>query len=495
MAGMFDGASGSRLVSRTAPRRVVRDASAQRGAGLALRSLAVLAALACVVLAPGCTRPPDGASDAAAEAGAPPSVLVITIDTLRADHVGAYGYARPTTPRLDALVAEGALFETAYAPSSTTAPSHATLFTGRQPLAHGVVRNGVALDAGIPTMASLLAQAGYRTAAFVSSYPVAAKFGLAHGFAHYDDDFGAEGGTMKSTRWQRERGDDGALDRVGAATVDAALAWLEAQRDGAPLLIWVHLFDPHAPYAPPPPYDTTFTSTDPSPQQQAIDAYDGEILYADAQVGRLVAAFDGATGGRGLVIVTSDHGEGLWEHGYPGHNRGLWEEEVRIPLIVRRHGAIAPGRRVTEPVHLIDVLPTVVAAAGVAAPDGLSGVDLAAVLDGRTKIAADRAIYLTRSYFGERPRKKHKERGWAFGLRRGAWKLIEAPSEGRRELYDLTRDPDEMHDRAGDEPGEASELAALIERWRAQEDARRGSALIEPARDVRQRLRALGYVN
>ncbi|MBY0274263.1 sulfatase [Candidatus Binatia bacterium] len=401
-------------------------------------------------------------NDGARSVPARPSVLLVTIDTLRADHVSAYGYARKTSPQLDALAADGALFETAYAASSATGPSHATLFTARHPLAHGVVCNGVVLDASIPTIASLLSDAGYRTAAFVSSYPVASKFGLSHGFAHYDQDFGTSGGTMKSRRWQRERGDAGALDRRGAVTVDAASAWLEQQKDGAPLLVWVHLFDPHAPYSPPAPYDASFLTADPSQHQREIDLYDGEIRYADEQLGRLVAAFDRTTGGRGLVVVTSDHGEGLWEHGYGGHNRDVWEEEVRIPLVVRWRGKVEPGRRVAEPVHLVDVLPTVVAAAGIAPPAGTSGVDLVAALTGRAELSAERLIYLTRPYFGERARKYHGGTGWGFGLRRGSWKLIEAQSEGRRNLYDLARDPEEQENRAGEEAARAAELAGLV---------------------------------
>jgi len=462
-----------------------------------LQTLAATGSAFCVLAlaAAGCTTEP---LDGQVRANGPrPSVLLVTIDTLRADHVHAYGYARATSPHIDALAADGVLFETAYAPSSATGPSHATLFTARQPLGHGVVRNGIALDPTMPTIASLLSDAGYQSAGFVSSYPVSRKFGFAHGFAHYDEDFGAAGGTMTSKRWQRARGDERTLDRRGAATVDAAAAWLAQQPDGKPLFVWVHLFDPHAPYAPPAPYDATFTGADAPARQHEIDLYDGEIRYADAQLGRLLEAFERAAGEAGsLVVVTSDHGEGLWDHGYAGHNRDVFEEEVRVPLVVRWRGQVAPGRRVAEPVHLVDVLPTILAACGVAAPpSGVAGLDLLAALSAAPTLSADRLIYLTRPYFSEGGRRRRLSQvGWGFGIRRGSWKLIEAAEEGRLDLYDLTRDPGEKNDLVADDTARAAELAGLIETWRDTETAQVGERPLEVPRDVRRQLRALGYV-
>lgn len=453
--------------------------------------------LACgVALLGACTRSSEPEPGRRAGEG-PSSILLVTIDTLRADHVHAYGYARETTPHLDALARDGVLFETAYAPSSATGPSHATLFTARQPIGHGVVHDGIPLDASVPTLAGLLAARGHRTAAFVSSYPVSARFGFAQGFAHYDDAFAPGGGTMTSKRRALAGGPEGALDRRASVTVDAVESWLARNADGTPMFLWVHLFDPHAPYSPPPPFDAQLASGSDDPRARAIDLYDGEIRYADEQLGRLVTAFERAAGSRrSLIVVTSDHGEGLWDHGYPGHNRDLWEEEVRVPLVLRWRDGIAGGVRVAEPVHLIDVLPTLLAAAGAGAPPaGTAGVDLLAALDGEGALAADRAIYLTRPYFGERARRRRlRQEGWSFGIRRGDWKLIVAPSEERRDLFDLGDDPREKRDVADADPARAGELGAMIESWRASETAARGGALPEMPRDVRRKLRALGYV-
>ena len=424
-------------------------------------------------------------------------MLLVTIDTLRSDHLSAYGYARPTSPRIDAIAADGVLFETAYAPASATGPSHATLFTSRYPLAHGVVRNALPLDAKIPTLASVLAEAGYQNAAFVSSYPLASTFGFAHGFAHYDEDFAADGGTLQSTRWQRARGDQGALDRRGEATVNAAVAWLSLQRDGEPLFVWVHLFDPHAPYSPPAPFDSTFATAIASAHESAIDLYDGEIRYADEQVGRLVDAFDRTTRATGsLVVITSDHGEGLWDHGYGGHNRDLFEEEVRVPLIIRWRGHIAPGRRVAEPVQLIDVQPTILSACGLDTPPaGAVGLDLLRALDDARLRSSDRPIYLTRPYFGAHGRKARPNQvGWGFGIRRGHWKLIEASKEGRLDLYDLRGDPHEKANVAVERPAQAAELAALLHTWGDATTVALNDDALEVPRKVRRKLRALGYV-
>src|SRR5581483_11201511 len=311
-----------------------------------------------------------------------PDVLLVTVDTLRADHVGAYGYARATSPHLDALARQGALFEVAYSPMGATGPAHATLFTSRQPIAHGVGRNGVPLPDDLPTLAGLLTAAGYRSAAFVSAFPVASRFGFGRGFEHYDDAFGPSGGTVSWRRRWRRRGATGAFDRRGAETVDRALAWLGASARDRPRFLWVHLFDPHEPYDAPAPWDRAFARPDAATRERAIDAYDGEILYADAQLGRLIAAFDALAPG-GLLVLAADHGEGLWDHGVAHHGRTLFEEEVRVPLVVRWPGRVAAGARVPQPAHLIDVLPTIAGAAGVAIAGGgarFDGVDLIAAL-------------------------------------------------------------------------------------------------------------------
>ena len=427
-------------------------------------------------------------------------MLLVTIDTLRADHLSAYGYERKTSPNLDRLAAEGALFEVAYAPVPTTAPSHATLLTGRYPLGHGVLRNGIPLGAEPPTLPELLAARGYRTAAFVSSFPVSAEFGFARGFAHFDDRFEEGRGSMKRREWN-QRTVESAFDRLGADTVDRAIAWWSEQDDAAPRFVWVHLFDPHAPYRAPEPYGSAFS--DPARRgrhDRRMDAYDGEILYADAQLGRLVDAFARAAGSRGLfTIVTADHGEAFGEHGMFGHNHTVFEEEVRVPLVLHWRGVLAPGVRVASAAHLVDVLPTVAAATGLdlARSRGvLAGIDLLAVVaDG----AGDeqRAVFLQRPFFEDRKRARRRGMlGFGFGVRRGDWKYIEALEQGQRKLFDLASDPGERTDLAAREAERVSELSAAIASWREHETANAVAVQPPPLRskEVRRKLRALGYV-
>lgn len=451
---------------------------------------ALLLALCC---AAGCER-----SRATATAQAPPDVLLVTIDTLRADHLSAYGYARQTSPNLDRLAAQGALFEVAYAPSPATMPSHASLFTSRYPLAHGVVRNGIPLGDTLPTLPAMLAEQGYRTAAFVSSYPVSREFGLARGFAHFDD-------RLDRDRFAKRRRADGnrlqVTDRLGEHTVDAAIAWWTTQPDDAPRFAWVHLYDPHLPYAAPQPYGDAFRRAAPTPLEQRIDAYDGEILYTDAQLGRLLEASSEDAGARGLLtVVTADHGEAFGERGWQGHNRSVFEEEVRIPLVVCWPGVVRAGVRSSALAHLVDVLPTVAAATGLPAHDrSFAGIDLLPVIAGEAAADPQRTVYLQRPYYEDSPRARRRDMmGFGFGVRRGAWKYIEALEQDRRNLFDLDGDPGEASDLAPAHPDRATELSSRIASWREHELANAVVPAQVPAprsQEVRRKLRALGYAD
>src|SRR5439155_5659147 len=257
---------------------------------------------------------------------APPHLLVVTIDTLRADHVGAYGYSAAATPAMDRLAREGVLVEVAVAQVPQTRPSHVSIFTGRYPFEHGIRDNfSPPLPAKIPTLATLLSRAGYDTAAFIGAYPVARSSGLDQGFAVFDDPFGAgESTTTREARSERRAGE----------VVDHALAWLAKPRR-APFFVWAHLYDPHAPYEPPAPFRQRF----------ARRPYDGEVAYADAQVRRLLAWLDQS--GRAadtLVVVTSDHGEGLGDHGESEHMLLVYDSTLRVPLILRWPGRLPAAR-------------------------------------------------------------------------------------------------------------------------------------------------------
>jgi len=384
----------------------------------------------------------------------------VTVDTLRADHVGCYGAEDAHTPHLDALAREGVRFDVAVAPTPLTLPSHASLLTGLDPPAHGVFHNAVhRLPAGVPTVAERLAAAGYETAAFVGSLVLDRRFGLDRGFATYGDSM--EGG--------RRSGTVGFVERRAGAVVDEALAWLA---EAPPrFFLWVHFYDPHREYDPPP----GFGAGRPSP-------YAGEIAYADYQLGRLLAAVEERFGRDGLLLVaTSDHGESLGEHGEPTHSYTLYEATQRVPLLLRGAGLPA-GRVVRSPVRLVDVAATLVARTGAAPLPDAEGRDLVPLVHEREE--APRVAYLETLA-------PWYDFGWSplLGLHTGRWKYIRAP---RPELYDLRSDPGETRNLYAARPVVASQLDAVVTA-RTRERRRPDPAVsVSPAE--RAGLEALGYL-
>ena len=303
-----------------------------------------------IVLGLGCAPDPVGPPDG-------PAVLLVTLDTTRADRIGAYGYALADTQTLDGLAAEGTRFARAYASTPLTIPSHATLFTGQPPPSHGVRDNGdFVLGPEAVTLAERFSAAGWETAAFTAAFPTRRRWGLDQGFDTYHDPL-----ERLPTRldWRDER--------TANEVIDDALAWLEQRSDPSlPAFVWVHLFDPHWPYQPPEPYAT----------QYAGRPYDGEIAYADAQLGRLVEAWDAAFD-RSVVAVTADHGEGLGDGGELTHGFLLHDGTMRVPLILRGEGVTA-GLVIEDPVGHVDVAPTLLTIAGLAPDPSMPGSDLRA---------------------------------------------------------------------------------------------------------------------
>jgi choline-sulfatase len=404
-----------------------------------------------------------------------PNLLLITIDTLRADHCSAYGYHRPTTPHLDELARDGVRFATAYSPTPVTGPSHATLFTSLHPQHHGVLSNGTALPAEPFTVAEILQQAGYETGAIVSAYPLKARFGLSQGFGSYEDDFPAADASLPQANWEGEPLDE-AYDRRAGATSDRALAWLARHKSGArPFFLWVHYFDPHSPY------DAPGTEG-----EGILDAYDAEIRYADAEVGRVLAFLDRA-GLRAttLVAVTSDHGEGLGQHGHLEHGDAVYEEAVRVPLMLRWPGRVPGGQVSPEQVALIDLVPTLAGLMELSRPPAFQGRDLSAALGGRSAARPPPAPIFLRSEL--RPEGCNQ-----YAVRQGRWKRLEERCRGElrwTELYDLTLDPGERHDLHREAPAVARELEPLLWRWRRSRTT--PAQVRAPADD--EAFRALGY--
>ncbi len=400
-------------------------------------------------------------------------LLLVTLDTTRADRLGCYGYPSAETPTLDRLAATGVRFATAYTSAPVTLPAHASILTGRYPPAHGVRDNGkFSLSEEAVTLAEILRDAGFQTGAFVSAVVLARMFGTAQGFEHYDD-------RSINTRVA----DHGIQDRPANYTTDAAIEWLSgldlaAQR----IFLWVHYFDPHLPHIPPEPF-----------RSRHADPYDAEIAFADSEVGRLLD-YLGQVGAAGdvLVVVMSDHGESLGEHGEVTHGIFVYDATVRVPLILA-HPSLPAGRVVTDPVSVVDVMPTVLRLLGVAAP-AADGQDLTPLLASASppgaaagRAPAARSIYVESEY-------GHHSLGWAplYGVRRGRYKLIDAP---RSEIYDLEHDPGELSDLSPALAPVKGALAPELERLKTAGGTARASAPAVLDDVSRQALEALGYMD
>lgn len=417
--------------------------------------------LAAALLAVGlCTGCPRGGSPAAgnAEETRPKSagldVVLVTVDTLRADATGFGGNRRGTTPNLDRLAAAGADFTFAHALNVVTLPSHANILTGLPPHVHGVRDNtGFRLPATVPTLATRLKAAGYATGAFVAAFPLDRRYGLNAGFDVYDDRYGkgSDDGTFRMP------------ERSAAEVVSRATAWWETQAAG-PRFLWVHVFEPHAPYAPPPPFDATFRDA----------PYLGEVAAADAALAPVVSAVLDTPRAPVLAIVTGDHGEALGDHGELTHGLFCYEPTLKVPLVVTGPG-VTPRKDPALVSHL-DVAPTVLAAAGLPPDPSIPGADLRAPSKRGVRDLYFEALSM------------NLNRGWAplTGILRDRTKYVNLPL---RELYDLSADPLEKRNLAADADATVRDLARAIPEG-AREPGRRAEASPEEV----ARLRALGYV-
>ena len=399
----------------------------------------------------------------------PPDVVLVTLDTVRADRVGFLGSTRGLTPALDALAREGVVFEQAFAQAPMTTVSHATILSGTTPPFHGVRDFGLAVPGAIPWLPQLLQAAGYRTAAFVGSMvldpqgPIAPGFD--RGFSRYDAGFSErrEGADPYATK-----------ERRGSVVVARALAWLERAPAG-PVFLWVHLYDAHDPYDPPAPFARRF----------ARAPYDGEVTATDDAVGRLLAGLRSRGRLEGAVLaVAADHGESLGEHGEDTHGVFLYDATIRVPLLLRLPGRREAGRRVGARVGLVDLAPTLLEAAGLAVPPEMQGRSLLGLARGARE--PERPAYAESEY-------PHRVFGWSplAAWRAERFLLVDAP---RRELYDTRQDPGSTRDLSGTRPavvdGMAAELAAARAAWSGTAP-RAPSARADP--ELVERLSSLGY--
>jgi arylsulfatase A-like enzyme len=415
-------------------------------------------------------------------------VLFVLVDTLRADHLGAYGYDRPTSPELDRLAAESLVFEQAIAPSSWTLPSVASLFTGLYPYSHGVL--GVAersfLDPPFATLAESLRERGFTTAAFVANPILLPKFGFDQGFETYS----------MSTYVDAE------------PLVEDFVAWLDEVRDFR-WFGYLHLLDPHSPYWPPererqdfagePPTSRDFSrdlpasvlsgEARPSDEElrHAIDLYDAEILSFDRALGTLRRALES----RGLLdstllVFTSDHGEEFFEHGFFGHGFDVYDETIRVPLLLRLPGRIEPGR-VARQVETISIYRTVLSILDLDPPDGIEGANLLQPVGDPWAFSMIRGSHMTREKDFASIRSYHSLRGEGR-------KLVVSPKGDVVELYDLALDPGETRNLAAERPDDVARLRAILDA-RVGETLRATEPLLGPIDpDMKAVLEQLGYL-
>jgi arylsulfatase A-like enzyme/cytochrome c-type biogenesis protein CcmH/NrfG len=393
----------------------------------------------------------------------PPDVFLVTIDTLRADHIHCYGYEKIETPALDSLAKDGVRFEQAFTPSPITNTSHATILTGLLPSDHGVTDFAVPLAADHPTWAELLKPQGYQTAAFIGAVILDSKQlapGFDRGFDFYDN-FPEH--TKTKERWGR-------VERRGMEVVQHAEGWLDAHRAG-PRFVWVHLYDPHDPYEPPEPFASLYKDR----------LYDGEIAYADSALGHFMAYlkkqgwYDGA-----VVVVVGDHGEGLGEHDEDTHGIFLYDSTTHVPLMMKLPGEDAKGREVAAQVRTTDILPTVLDVVGVQVPARLDGESLRPYFVGE---AAGRTAFGETDYplrFGWAPLRSVRDREVKF---------IEAP---RPEVYDLHADPKELRNIYKSEDANAEKLRGLLAELRKRIPAQTPPGAAGPG--TSDELHALGYL-
>jgi arylsulfatase A-like enzyme/Tfp pilus assembly protein PilF len=402
----------------------------------------------------------------AAQANSRPNVLLLTLDTMRADRIGAYGYKLAATPNLDRLAREGVLFADATTQAPLTAPAHVALLTGQYPTRLGVKDNAsTPLPESAQTLAEILHAAGYRTGAFVGAFILDRPYGFAQGFERFDATFA---GFRPELKQQAQR----TADEV----IEPAIAWIRSAPPASPFFAWIHLYDAHLPYSAPAPFRTKF----------AARPYDGEIAYVDSAVGKVIAALvsSGALD-RTVVMAIGDHGESLGEHGEDDHGMFLYEAVTRIPWITRLPKSELAGTRIAEQVRAVDLAPTILDLVGLQSPARLDGESVAPVMRGRAR--TDPPASYADAHFAQ------LHFGWSLlrSLRVGEWKYIDAP---RAELYDLRTDRAERRNLVTERANVAARMAAELAAIERGFGPGASAPPPQPDPETLARLRSLGYV-
>ncbi len=459
-----------------------------------------------------------------------PNVLVVTLDTTRADRLGAYGNPTVSTKSFDALAKEGAVWNNAAAVAAVTGPSHASMFSGSGPWDHGVLLNGIPIPEDHQLISEILRDHGWATGAFVSSYVLEGAKGFDRGFQVYDDDFGWLKGSSHLVAFRgwamarRHFSPDEELERRGGDTVDAALGWMKAQKGAS--YTWVHLFDAHGPYEPPPPFDTMYYSGDKSDPSNTsmqpvknvaaylkkslegvtdldfvLAQYDGEVAYADTQLGRLLEAVDTRNT---LVVVIGDHGEQLGEHDvWFNHGDDVYETSVHVPFAMRWPGRVPEGRRIDEPFEGDDLAPTILEIVGVDRPASMTGKSAAGLVDlgeGRGRIEARSLCFDREANVAARAEDPTFKPKWKMaGVRGPKTRYVQREIGRGPEFFDLAAEPQGVTDvyaTVATTPEGQQLFAHLSEQADSvlSGDASARSA-VDVGDDERARLEALGYLD
>lgn len=414
------------------------------------------------------SQPPAASSDQKAPQLKPLNVVVVTVDTLRADRLRCYGYTDIETPALDGLAQRGVLFEHAVAQTPLTPPSHASIFTGQNPNVHKV-RNtgGFILQPSARPLARILQEQGWDTAAFIGSAVLKKLFGFDNGFNLYDDEMPRPG---KRNEFREDP------ERKASVVVDHAIAWLDQRSSAKPFFLWVHLYDPHLPYKPPPEFARKYRSR----------PYDGEVAYTDTQIGRLLEAIGRKSpADKTVIAVLSDHGESLGEHGEQTHGIFLYDATLHIPFLMAGPG-IPPGLRVTQQVRTIDFLPTLLEVLGGATPSGIQGVSLAPAFQAgspESDVSYAETLY------------PKMNMNWSElrAIRTSRWKYIRAP---KPELYDLAADPHELNNVIQQHGPEVGKFEAHLKQLISPDGS--GTEKVDTAmvnERVMDQLKSLGYLS
>lgn len=401
-----------------------------------------------------------------------PNIIFVTIDTTRADRMGFLGSKRGVTPNLDKVALQGVVFERAYSQAPLTPVSHATIFTGTYPQFHTVTDFGHPLPSLLPSLPEILQKTGYHTAAFIGSMILDPKANMAPGFDRGFDLFDAG--------FHQKRGPDEDryhnIERRAGDVVNHAIAWLNKNQK-PPFFIWIHLYDPHAPYDPPAPYNTRFK-----------DPYDGEVAYADASLGKLFTFLrQRSLYDRALIAVMSDHGESLGAHGESMHGIFLYDETIRVPLLFKLPGQLLAGRRVGARVRLVDVAPTLLTMLSVPLPPTFQGESLVPLMKPGQRLPPELPAYAETDY-------PHRAFGWSAlrSLRTGKYLFVRAP---KRELYDESQDKGAEHNLSARSPAITDTLQAQLDQFRERTASFKDKPeQVSLTSDQKENLSALGYV-